>query len=93
MIAARQPSAARSAPASSCAADALTLQPGLDAEQRQAPDALADERERRPDDLAVELGDPRARRVAVAEVADPQSPALCVRGTRRRVVDGRSSTG
>ncbi len=52
-------------------ADALALQAGLDAEERQAPDALAHERERHPDDLAVELGDPRARGIAVAEVADP----------------------
>ena len=57
-------------------ADAAALEPGPHAEQAQAPDALAHERERDADDLAVVLRDPRAVRVGALQVRDPEATAF-----------------
>ena len=69
------------------AADAAGLVLGQHDEQRQAPDALAVERERGADHAPVVLGHPRAARIALEQLVDPHdrghqraAPAPAVRG-------------
>jgi hypothetical protein len=59
------------------APDPAALVVRMHPEEAEAPEALAHERERHADDLAVVVGDPRAVRIGPLQVRDPQPPAVC----------------
>ena len=88
----------RSAASSSRAADAAALEVVGDGEQREAPDALAHERQRDADDLAVALGDPAPPGSVSQQVARSGRPARRARasslaGGRREQRAARDGVG
>ena len=78
----RPPPAYSSERASSVAAEAGGLVPGVDHEQREPPQPVAVDRERRAGQLPVVLGDPGPARVAIDQLVDAHERVL---GRRRRL--------